>query len=193
MRRGLAVAAGLVGVIIVLRPGQAEFGLGQFSALGAAVTGSLVSIIVRKIGQEERSAVLMLYPMVANFLVMAFVLPFVYRPLPIEHLGLLALMSGLGFVAGLFIIAAYRTAPAVIVAPLQYSQDIWAALFGYLFLNEDDDGYTLAGTSVIVASGLYIVLREGTPAVSENRPVLESRTRAETALFPRISQILKRR
>ena len=193
IRRGLAVAAGLVGVIIVLRPGQAEFGLGQFSALGAAVTGSLVSIIVRKIGQEERSAVLMLYPMVANFLVMAFVLPFVYRPLPIEHLGLLALMSGLGFVAGLFIIAAYRTAPAVIVAPMQYSQIIWAALYGYLFFNEGVDGYTLAGTSVIVASGLYIVLREGTPAVSENRPVLESRTRAETALFPRISQILKRR
>ena len=40
---------------------------------------------------------------------------------------------------------------------------------------------------MIIASGLYIVLREGTPTVSENRPVLETRSRFEGSLFPRIS------
>jgi S-adenosylmethionine uptake transporter len=193
LHRGFAVGVGLIGVLIVLRPGQAALGLGQLSAMGAALTGAFVSIIVRKIGPDERSAVLMLYPMAANFLVMACFLPFVYRPLPVEHLGLLALMSCLGFAGGLFIIAAYRAAPAVIVAPMQYSQILWATLYGHLFFHERLDTFTLIGTAVIIGSGIYIVLREGTPSVSENQPVLESRTRAETGIFPRISMILKRR
>jgi S-adenosylmethionine uptake transporter len=186
LRRGIAVVVGLLGVMIVLRPGSAAVGLGQLAALGAATTGAFVSIVVRKIGQEERSAVLMLYPMVANFIFAASILPFVYKPMPIEHLGLLACMSILGSAGGLCIIAAYRRAPAVIVAPMQYSQILWAALYGTLFFNEGTDRWTLAGTGVIIASGIYIVLREGSPSVSKNRPVLASPSRAETGIFPRL-------
>jgi S-adenosylmethionine uptake transporter len=193
IHRGLAVVAGLIGVLIVLRPGHAPLGLGQLAALGAATAGAFVSVVLRKIGGEERSAVIMLYPMVANFVVMIFFLPFVYRPMPVEHLGLLGLMSLLGFSGGLFIILAYRSAPAVIVAPMQYSQIIWAALYGVLFFDERIDTWTLAGTAVIVLSGIYIVLREGTPRVSENRPVLESRPRAEVGVIPRLTGRLLRR
>jgi S-adenosylmethionine uptake transporter len=71
IRRGIAVLVGLVGVIIVLRPGAGDsFSIGHLAALGAAVTGALTSVIVRKIGQEERSVVLMLYPMVLTFFAM---------------------------------------------------------------------------------------------------------------------------
>ncbi len=68
IRRGIAVIVGLLGVIIVLRPGSGDgFTLVHLAALGAATTGSLSSIIVRKIGRDERSVVLMLYPMVLTF------------------------------------------------------------------------------------------------------------------------------
>ena len=68
-RRGMAVIVGLVGVMIVLRPGGGDgLGIGHLAALGAAITGALTSVIVRKIGAEERSVVLMLYPMVLTFL-----------------------------------------------------------------------------------------------------------------------------
>jgi S-adenosylmethionine uptake transporter len=123
--------------------------------------------------------------MMLNFLATGATLPFVYRPMPVEHLGLLALMSFLGFIATVLVIEAYRTSPAVIVAPMQYSQIVWAAFYGYLFFNEGIDLPTLIGTSIIVASGIYIVLREGQPNVSENRPVLQTQTRAVTANSPR--------
>ena len=193
IHRGVAVIVGLVGVLIVLRPGEAPISLGQLAALGAAMTGAFVSVVLRKIGSEERAAVILLYPMVANFAVMACIIPFVYQPMPIEHLGLLGLMSVLGISGGLFIISAYRNAPAIIVAPMQYSQIVWAVLYGTLFFDEETDAWTLAGTAVIIASGIYVVLREGTPSVSENRPVLESRTRAETGIITRLTHILKRR
>ncbi len=192
LRRGLAVLVGLAGVLIVLRPGQAELQLGHLAGLTAAVFASLASVIVRKIGQEERSVVLVLYPMVANFLVLGLALPFVYRPMPVEHLGLLGIIALFGFVATLLVISAYRTAEAVIVAPMQYSQIIWATVYGALFFEEQPDFYTLVGTAVIIASGIYIVLREGGGQVATNRPVIDARTRPETGTMPRVGVMLSR-
>ncbi len=192
VRRGLAVLVGLIGVMIVLRPGSTELTLGHLAALGAAVTGAVNSLIVRKIGHAERAAVLMLFPMLASVVATGAMMPFVYRPMPLEHLALMGVIAGLGFIAALLIIRAYRMAPAVIVAPMQYSQIIWAALYGTLFFNESPDFWTVAGTAVIVASGVYIVLREGTGTVSKNSPVLSNKSRAETGLMPRISLLLRR-
>ncbi len=193
IRRGVAVLVGLVGVMIVLRPGGGEgLGIGHLAALGAAVAGALTSVIVRKIGQEERSVVLMLYPMVLTFFAMGAAMPFVYVPMPVADLGLTAVMAFLGMLGSLAVIAAYRAAPAVIVAPMQYSQIIWAVLYGWLFFDETVDFYTGAGSTVIIVSGIYIVLREGTPLVSRNRPVLENRSRMEVGTQPRISSWLKR-
>lgn len=181
IRRGLAVVAGLIGVLIVLRPGAGAFGLGHIAALTAAVAASFASVIVRKIGAKERSVALLLYPMVANFVVLGAALPYVYRPMPIAHLGMLGIVAAFGFVASLLIIAAYRRAEAVIVAPMQYSQMIWATIYGALIFNETPDGWTLAGAAVIIASGLYIVGREARANVSENQPVLESRSRPQAS------------
>ena len=101
-------------------------------------------------------------------------------------------MAFLGTIGALASIAAYRTAPAVIVAPMQYSQIIWAAVYGWLFFQESVDTYTAVGSAVIIASGIYIVMRESTPTISQNRPVLENRTRWEIGTLPRISSWLKR-
>lgn len=192
LRRGIAVVVGLIGVFVVLRPGEADLSLGHLAALSAAVTGALTSVIVRKIGAVERSAVLMLFPMLGNVLAMGAVLPFVYVPMPVAHLGLMGIIALFGFVAGLLVIKAYRTAPAIIVAPMQYSQILWAAFFGSVLFNETVDLYTAIGSAIIIASGIYIVLREGTPSVSENRPVLATKSRPETGAMPRVSVMMRR-
>lgn len=192
LRRGGAIVVGLIGVMIVLRPGTVPLNLGHAAALAAAVFSSLASVIVRKIGQDERSVVLLLYPMMANFIVLGCALPFVYKPMPIEHVGMLGVIASFGFVAMLLIISAYRRAEAVIVAPMQYSQMIWATIYGYLIFNENLDIYTVVGATVIIASGIYIVLREDSPNVSLNSPVLRSKGRAETGTLPRIGQMLRR-
>lgn len=184
-RRWAAVIVGLCGVLVVLRPGSTPLGLGHLGAITAAVGSSLASIIVRKIGQEERSVVLLLYPLLANFVLMGAMLPFVYKPMPLLNLGGLALMSVMAFAAAALIIMAYRAGEAVVVAPMQYSQIIWATFTGAIFFGEYPDLWTAAGAGIIIASGTYIVLREGGKAQT-NRPVLRTRTRFETGIMPRI-------
>ena len=191
MRRGIAVAVGLVGVLIVLRPGAEPFSLGHLAGLGAAITGALTSVIVRKIGRNERPIVLMMYPMLISVVAMGLAMPFVYRPMPIEHLALTGVIAVLGFGGAALIIAAYRAAPAVIVAPMQYSQMIWAVFYGWLWFDEIVDLWTGVGSGVIIASGIYIVLREGTPDVSINRPVLENRSRLDVGAIPRVGLWLR--
>ena len=187
LHRGMAIVVGLLGVIVVLRPGQSHFGFGHLAAIAASIIFAVNSVLVRITGQSERSVVIMLYPMIANTVVSGIALPFVYKPLPIEHLGLLAAMSILGFIGGVISIAAYRRAEAAIVAPMQYSQIIWASIFGTLIFHESSDLWTLVGTAIIIVSGVYIVVREGTPAVSATKPVTETRAEFDLGLQPRSS------
>ncbi len=135
LRRWMAVIVGLGGVLIVLRPGTTELSLGHLAAMVASVGSALASIIVRKVGSAERAEVLVLYPMLANFVIMGAAMPFVYVPMPVEHLALLLGMALLGFTASIVIILAYRAGEAVIVAPMQYSQILWAIFFGTLLFN----------------------------------------------------------
>ncbi len=193
LRRWMAVIVGLGGVMVVLRPGVTNFAPGHLAALVAAFGSALASIIVRKIGNDERAVVLVLYPMLTNFVVMGALTALVYVPMPLEHLALNATMALLGFTASIIIIYAYKSAEAVIVAPMQYSQILWATLFGILLFDEIPDAMTLLGAGIIIASGIYIVARESRADTSENTPVLQNRSRFETGTIPRISLFLRLR
>jgi drug/metabolite transporter (DMT)-like permease len=193
LHRAAAVLAGLVGVLIVLRPGSADLTLGHAAALTAAFSGGLASIIVRKVGHEERSVVLLLYPMVANVVVMGAILPFVYVPPTGVAFAAQAVIAVLAFCGTLGVIAAYKTGEAVIVAPMQYSQILWATLYGALFFGERPDLTTAIGAGIIIASGIYILLRESRNRETSNRPVLRTRTRHETGTFLRAGSLLQRK
>lgn len=192
LHRMLAVLVGLIGVLVVLQPGTEPLTLGHLAALSTAVFGALASIIVRKIGQDERTVVLMLYPLVANFVVMGAALIWVYVPMPIADLGGMGVISLFGFLANLFLIAAYKNADAAIVAPMQYSQIIWATVFGYVFFSESVEPATLIGAGIIIASGVYIVMREARLGAKSNTPVLRTRSRGPSAASFRISPLLRR-
>lgn len=190
-RRSLAVGVGLLGVMVVLRPGSTTFEAGHLAALAAAVCSAGAAVIVRKIGAEERSAVLLLYPMMANFLVMGVAMPFVYVPMPLLHLAGTAMIAVMAFIAALVHIHAYRAASASVVAPMQYSQILWAVLFGALFFGETPDWNTAIGAAIIIASGIYVVFREERLPATSARPVLGTRTRYVMGTMPRISALIR--
>jgi S-adenosylmethionine uptake transporter len=189
LRRWAAVSIGLLGVLVVLRPGTADLGLGHVAALTAAICGAMVSVIVRKIGHAERSVVLLIYPTMTNFVVMGAILPFVYVPMPAADLGLMALIALFGLTASMLLIMAYKAAEAVIVAPMQYSQILWATGYGWFLFEERIDSATLIGASIIIASGLYIVFRENRGEASQHQPVLQTPPRAESSTAPRTNLI----
>ncbi|MBS0564499.1 MAG: DMT family transporter [Proteobacteria bacterium] len=189
LRRWTAVVVGLAGVLIVLRPGEAALSAGHLAALVSACAAGLAAVIVRKVGNDERPVVLLVYPILGNILVMGAALPFFYRPMPGTDLGLMAVIAVMGLAGTLLSILSYRMAEAVIAAPMQYSQILWATVYGALFFGESPDRTTLAGAAVVIASGIYIVLRETQAGASENHPVLDTRGRGDLPTMPRPSLI----
>ncbi len=191
VHRGGAVLVGLIGVLIVVRPGASEFTLGHVAAFIGAFASSLASIIVRRIGRQERDLVLLLFPMLGSFLVMGGLMPLDYKPMPLSDLVAVAILSALGFVALNCMIGAYKAGEAVIVAPMQYSQILWATVYGMIFFDETPELRTLIGAVVIIASGVYIVLRENRKNISKNTPVLRTRSRIAAGAYFRIGPMLR--
>ena len=193
LRRWVAVIVGLCGVLVVLQPGSQDLSLGHLAALIGAVASSFAAVIVRKIGRDERNVVLLVYPMLANFLVMGAALAFVYKPMPLVHLGGVAVMAVLAFAASAFVIRAYKAGEAVVVAPMQYSQIIWASALGWLIFGETMTPATGLGALIIIGSGVYIVLREGSGSASNTTPVRRTRSRPETGTSLRIGPVIRAR
>lgn len=191
IRRGLAVLVGLAGVMVVLRPGSEPLTLGHGAALLSAFTGAFAAVVMRKVGREERTVVLILYPMLGNFAIMGAALPFVYEPMPLIDMAGLAVIAVLALIGMHFLILAYRAAPAVVVAPMQYSQILWATAYGLILFDETLDTYTAIGAGIIIASGVYIVLREARLGVSRTTPVLRTKTRLGTPVAPRVSTMMR--
>lgn len=191
MHRWAAVTAGLAGVLVVLRPGAQPLELGHLAALLAAFASAATGVIIRKLGRSERPLVLLMWPMLGNFVATGASLVLDYRPMALPDLALAGVIACLGLAAGFLLIMAYRAAEAAIVAPMQYSQILWAAAYGWFLFGEVLDLPTVLGGGIIIASGIYIVWREGRGGNSANRPVTAARIRAETVTAPR-STLLQR-
>ena len=157
--RGLAVVAGLAGVVIALDPGAAQLQWGHAAAAVGAVMGAANFVLIRKTGAHERTIVLLLYPLLLQMAVAAIALPLVYKPMPLRDLGLISAIAAVSFIGYFLIVAAYRRAPSIVVAPMQYSQIIWAAIFGALLFDEQMSARVWIGTVVIILAGIVSVTR----------------------------------
>jgi S-adenosylmethionine uptake transporter len=156
--RGAIVLVGFAGVLIALQPGKTEFHLAHLTAAGGALTGAINSLLLRKIGHRESAGVILLYPTLFQLLASACILPFVWQPLSWHEIQIGVQLGALGTLGGLSIIAAYRVAPAIVVAPMQYSQIFWASILGYIFFHEVPGQTTAIGIAVIIAAGFVLLL-----------------------------------
>ena len=155
--RGLAVFAGFAGVLIALQPGRDPLTWVHLVAVVGAVLAALSFVILSKTAQVERAALNIIYPSLTQLAAAAVVLPFVYEPMPMTHIGLTWAMAVCGYAGSVMIIEAYRMAPVIIVSPMQYSQIFWAALTSAFIFNEAVTPATWAGLAVIVGAGMYIL------------------------------------
>ncbi len=158
--RGIAVLLGLAGVIVALDPVATPLGIGHALALTGALVGAMNYVLIRKTGAVENTAVMLLWPQIVLFAVVGAAMPWVYRPMATADLGISALMAVVLMVGMVAIVEAYRRAAAIIVAPMQYSQILWAAIFGSLLFDEAIGTRTLIGIVLIALAGIIVVARQ---------------------------------
>ena len=160
-RHWFAIGAGLVGIVIALRPDHSGFlTVGALAVLGAAVTYAVGSVLGRIISRTD-PAVSLVFWSTASLAVGGSLLNWGHwvgvRP---EHWPVLLGIAVTGFLAQVSITEAFRHGQASAVAPFEYSALAWAVALDWLFWRSVPDVYTLAGASIIIASGVYLIRRE---------------------------------
>jgi len=156
-RRWLAALAGMAGIVLVLRPGFRDLGIGHAAALLAATAVAISSLVLRHIGSREARVTLTFVPMCAGLVVTALALPFVYRPMRLDDLGFCLVLGALIALGQFMLVNAYRASPAAVVAPFHYSQMVWALLFGALVFGDRPDPWLATGAAAVIGSGLVLL------------------------------------
>lgn len=161
-RRWLAIAAGFIGVLVIVRPGEAGFSQAALLALASVGFCAVRDLATRRIPKQLPTLFITLLTTVTVTTAGAVILfPLGGWKAPSGHtLGFLALAAVLILIGYQCIIVSLRTGDISAVAPFRYSSLLWAMLTGYLVFGHKPDGQMLAGAAIIVASGLYAFYRE---------------------------------
>jgi drug/metabolite transporter (DMT)-like permease len=160
LRRWLATAVGLIGVLIILRPGTSAFHPAAFFPLVSALGWACTLIMTRMMSGKEHAATIMTYSSIAGVCILTVLVPFVWV-VPTWHDILFGILIGVASTAGQWIVVlAFRYADASVLAPFSYSQLLWVSILGFLVFGEVPDVWTITGAIFIVASGLYTAHRE---------------------------------
>ncbi|MBB4003998.1 DMT family transporter [Aurantimonas endophytica] len=159
-RRWLAVLVGFAGVLIAVRPGAAAFQPASLLPIATALFYAALMISARWVDRRESVWTLLLYLTGAGALLSLLVVPFVWVPVQPEDYWLFAAIALFGTAGMTLMTQAFRLAPAVVVAPLDYTALVWATLIGWLFWNELPDSPVFVGAAIIVASGVFTIWRE---------------------------------
>ena len=156
----MAVFAGFIGILVIMRPGGTAIQWAALFPLCASLTGAFRDILTRRMSAHETTVALLFYTSVGVTLAGLATVPFKWTPVPAFDWGLFALSGLLIGSAHFLMIETFRLGEAALVAPLKYSGVIWAALLGFLVWGDIPDLGTALGAGVVITSGLYILHRE---------------------------------
>jgi drug/metabolite transporter (DMT)-like permease len=158
----LAVILGFVAVLCVLQPSAETLTLpATIAVIGSALYAGLMLTTRQLRGTSATS--LIVWQTVGALGFGAALSPFGWVQPSLRDFALLSLLGIVAMIAHMLVAQSLRIAAAAIVAPFQYTLIVWAALFGWLFFGEWPNNLMIFGAVVIVASGLYLLWREGRP------------------------------
>ncbi|WP_076440948.1 DMT family transporter [Bosea sp. TND4EK4] len=159
-RRWLATIVGLVGVLVVVRPGGDGFHGASLFVLGSSFFWALSLITTRMMSRTEIPVVTLAYSATIGFVLLSLAVPFSWQALDLKAVLVGAFVGGISTIGHIFLIQAFRYADASLLAPFAYSQLLWASIFGYLVFAAMPDIWTYVGAAIIAGSGLYTAHRE---------------------------------
>lgn len=161
-QRWFFLGASFLGVLLVVRPGFRELQLGHLMALGAALMGGITTTTLRKVAPVEKRVSLLGLPLGYIVIINGILMLPTFQWPSAEEFAMLLLIGGLGGTGNIVFIAATRRSPVSQIAPAQYSQILWAIIFGAIFFHEYPDAIAYCGLVVVAFGGILNVMSDET-------------------------------
>lgn len=159
--RWCAIAIGLVGVVLMLRPsGTHMVTWGGLAALGAAAAYAVGAMFIRILSRSESAAATVFWPLAVMTLIAGLLAISTWRALEAQHWPWIVAIAITGTLGQQFITDAFRRASPAIVAPFEYTALLWGVGLDWLLWSALPDSRMYLGAGIVVTSGLYIIWRE---------------------------------
>jgi drug/metabolite transporter (DMT)-like permease len=155
-----AVLVGLGGILFIVQPSSGMLGWVVVLPLASAVAFSLFQIVTRKMAGTESTVVTLFYSCAGATVLSTPVALYFWSPLDARQLATLLFAGALGAVAHFFTIRAFALAQASFLAPFNYVRLLWAIGLGYIVFSDIPGPYVLFGSAIVIACGLYVMMRE---------------------------------
>ncbi len=161
-RRWLAISVGFIGVLIIVRPGIEGFQPASLLVLLSVLFAAVRDLATRKLPTELPSLLVSLATTVSICIVGTVLVTAQsdWQPVSASQFALLFTAACFLFFGYQFIVLAMRTGDIAYVVPYRYTSLIWAMVFGYFIFAEVPDGFTLLGSAIVIAMGLFTLYRE---------------------------------
>lgn len=160
-RRLSAISVGFIGVLIIIRPGPDGFDIWSLMGLGAVFFVVVRDLSTRRLSRQTPSVMVAVWASASVMMVgivAAFFDGWVAIPL---HEALIVTAASVALVVGyMFSIMVMRVGDIGFIAPFRYTALLWAIVLGWLSFGTLPDALTLFGAVIVVASGVYLLLRE---------------------------------
>lgn len=160
IRRFTAVGVGFIGALIVIRPGSGVMHWASLLALSAGVTYALYVVMTRKLAGTAPPIVTLVYGALFGALVTSTALPFAWKPPTGTEWAWMVAIGMCAACTHYLLIKAYEAAPASLLQPFTYIEIVTATILGYFWFGDFPDAWTGLGVAILIASGIYISLRE---------------------------------
>jgi drug/metabolite transporter (DMT)-like permease len=168
-RRWTAALVGLLGVLIVIRPGTSAFETAALLPLLAATSWAGAAVVTRMMSGTDRPVTILSYSAFVGTALLSAVVPFVWVVPSWQETAIAVGLGVLSTAGHWLVVLAYRHTAASTLAPFSYVQLLWAGALGYLTFGSLPDFWTVIGAAVIALSGLYTVHRERVRAIGADR------------------------
>lgn len=156
--RWLAAIVGFAGTLIIIRPGLGVFHPAISLSLVAGAAFAIRQVISRFVAGSDPLATTVIYTTLTAFAVLSLPLVFVWdSPTTMQQLMLMVGIACLTGTGEYLVMRALDIAEAVVVAPLIYTIMIWSTLWGLIFFGTFPDAWTIAGTSIVIATGIFTI------------------------------------
>ncbi len=159
-RRMAAVALGMLGVAVILRPGSGLLHWAAVFALAQAVGNAVFHLVTRAISAHDPPQVTFAFTATVGAAAASLFVPLVWSwPSAVDWF-LMAVTGAMGALGHFFMIQAFRRAEASSLAPYMYLQLPWITFLGWLAFGQLPDAWTFAGAAIVIGSGIYVYSRE---------------------------------
>ncbi len=157
--RWMAIGAGLVGVLVILRPGSGVFSPAALLPLASALMFALYSLLTRRATQAEDAFLSLFWSGIFGALLITVAGLPNWQPMTGPDWGWMALYGGLAVLANWLLIRCYEVAEASAVQPFAYLQIVFVSLVGILVFGETLKANVVLGAAIVVGAGLITILR----------------------------------